>query len=94
MNNDHIFPEDSLDFHDQGKLSPYDIEVMTNKFIEDCYIKGFSTIEIITGVGYRSEKGPVVKPLVLKLIKNNQHVKSFKTHPFKGEGSLLIYLKE
>lgn len=78
-----------LDFHEFGELTTYDIEKYLNEFLEDCYISKLQRVLIITG------KGKVVRPLVMKLLKINKYVSTFKTAGyFNGQsGALEVEIK-
>ena len=67
-----FLPQAQIDFHEFGLLTNYDIEKYLNEFLEDCYISKLDKVLVITG------KGNVVRPLVIKLLKQNKLVKSFK----------------
>jgi DNA-nicking Smr family endonuclease len=68
-----FIPQAELDFHNFGELTVYDIEKYLSEFIEDCYVAKLKNVLVITG------KGLVVRPLVLKLLKQNKYVESFKS---------------
>lgn len=63
--------EAELDFHHFGQLTDFDIEKILFEFLEDSYVSSKSNLLVITG------KGPVVRPLVQKLLKQNKFVKNF-----------------
>ncbi len=76
--------ESELDFHKFGEMTLYDIEKYLNEFIEDSYVSKLTRLLVITG------KGAVVKPLVLRLLKQNKYVESFKMAGyFNGQGGAI-----
>lgn len=77
----NFIPEAELDFHNLGRLQPFDIEINLDHFIEDCQIAGHKNVLVITG------KGLVVKPIVQRLLKHHKQVESFKLAGyFNGQG--------
>jgi len=68
-----FIPEDTLDYHDFGELTAFDIEKLLNEFLEDSYIAKYSNVLVITG------KGQIVRPLVERLLKTNKFVEKFKS---------------
>lgn len=73
--------EAQIDFHEFGLLNHYDVEKILYEFIEDSHVAGYENVLIITG------KGQFVRPLVQKLLKSNQLVKSFKSASYYHGGS-------
>jgi len=73
-----FFTDNTLDFHNTGPITPYDVEMRFTKFIEDCYIKQHEQILIITGKGLNSKQGAKIRPQIQKLLQQNKYVKSFK----------------
>jgi len=73
-----FFADDTLDFHNTGPITPYDVEIRLTEFIEDCHIKRHDQVLIITGKGLNSPEGAKVRPQIQKLLKQNKYVKSFK----------------
>jgi len=65
-------PQSELDFHNLGELTTYDIEKYLNEFLEDCYINKLSRVLVVTG------KGLIVRPLVLRLLRNHKYVDGYK----------------
>jgi len=82
-------PEAEIDFHEFGPMTSFDIEKYLNEFLEDSYFLKLRYVLVITG------KGQVVRPAVLKLLKENKFVESFKTAGyFNGQsGALEVILK-
>ncbi len=67
-----------LDFHDRGKLYPEDIEEICENFLAHCKRRKMKKVLIITGKGLHSSDGvPVVKPCVVRFLKNDKRVSSF-----------------
>lgn len=84
-----FFPEDTLDFHDLGVLTPNQIIFETNQFIELSQLSGHTKVRIITG------KGKVVRPLVQKVISNHKSIAKFKVAGYYDgqDGAFDINLK-
>lgn len=81
--------QDTLDYHEFGELTSYDIEKYLSDFLEDSYNSNFTKVLVITG------KGQVVRPLVQRLLKQNKFVESFKQAGYftGGEGAFEITLR-
>lgn len=76
-----FIPQDQIDFHNFGEMTPFDIEKYLSEFLEDCYVAKYHQVLVITG------KGSVVRPLVQKLLKQNKYVANFKPAGyFNGQG--------
>ncbi len=73
-----FLPEATLDYHDRGTLSTYDIERELNIFLEDSYNHDLSQLLIITGKGHNSPQGPIVRPFVGQLLKKHYLVAKYK----------------
>lgn len=67
-----FIPQAQLDFHEYGELLAFDIEHILETFIEDSYFSDLQYLLIITG------KGHVVRPMVEKLLKENNYVNECK----------------
>ena len=65
--------EDTLDYHQFGQLTHYEVEKILNEFLEDAYYSDKSQVLIITG------KGKLIRPIMPKLLKKHKLVKNFKT---------------
>lgn len=89
-----FIPEATLDYHDQGPLTEYDIEKQLNTFLEDSFNKNLSQVLVITGKGLNSLHGPVIRPFVRKLLRDHSLVANFKqaSEHNGGEGALEIKL--
>ena len=77
-----------LDYHDKGLLDFYTIEKLLNDFLLDSYLAKHNRLLIVTG------KGKVVRPTVLRLLKNHKSVKKFEpleSTNFYG-GSFVVYI--
>jgi DNA-nicking Smr family endonuclease len=70
-------PKEQLDFHGLGILTPNDIEKLLNDFIAKAKKNNSEKILIITGKGLHSQDGPVVRPLVQRLLQKHGDVRSF-----------------
>jgi len=71
-------PQVTLDFHKAGILTSKEINDLTKRFLELCSKKGIKKVLIITGKGLHSQNGvAVIKPLVEKILSNNEYVKTF-----------------
>ncbi|MEI7578811.1 MAG: Smr/MutS family protein [bacterium] len=90
-----FIPDATLDFHDLGPITPFDTEKILFEFLEDSYIKEFMRIPVITGKGLNSQNGAKLRPLIKKLLEENQYVQKFKTAGFDlgGEGAFEVTLK-
>ena len=84
-----FIPEAELDYHTLGIVTSFEIEKLLSLFLEDSYIASFHHVLVITG------KGKVVRPLVEKLLSQNNYVSSFKKAGyFTGqEGAFEVSLK-
>jgi len=89
-----FIPQATLNFHAYGPISKYDIKRELELFIEDSYLAGLREVLIITGQGYNSPNGPIVRPLVSKLLKQNKMVASYSIADSSngGEGALEVIL--
>ncbi len=89
QDDDFFFSQAELDYHVNESLNIYEIEKMLNEFLEDCFISQYNQIVVITGTG------KVVKPMVYRLLKRNEFVKSFKIASQKngGQGAYEVILK-
>jgi DNA-nicking Smr family endonuclease len=83
-------PQATLDYHDRGPLSKYEIEKLLEDFLLESYTDGLNKVLIITG------KGQVVRPIVSKSLKKNSLVqKSSKAGYYNGQsGAFEVYLKK
>jgi len=81
-------PDDELDFHGMGVLTPYEIKIILDEFIEDSYSTGHNRVLVIVG------KGKVVRPEVSKNLKQHIHVQRFKTAGYHtgGSGAYEVFL--
>ena len=76
-----FIPDDSFDFHERGPLTPYDVELLLNEFLQDSYIAKHNRVLVITGKGHK------VRPQVAKLLKHSKYVEHFKPGGyFNGQG--------
>src|SRR5687768_13042330 len=82
--------ERELDYHQFGIIDKLDVERILNEFIEDSYVKELKYLLIITG------KGPLIQPLVPKLLVKNLYVEDFRIAGyFTGqEGAYEVILKD
>ncbi len=90
-----FIPENTLDYHDLGPLMEHEIRGLYERFIEESIINEYRSVLVITGKGIHSEKPAVIKPLVIKYLRQDKRVASFKqasTH-LGGEGALEVHLK-
>lgn len=88
-------PQITMDFHKAGILSNDEIIALTKRFLERCSDKGLEKVLIITGKGIHSRNGQaVVKPLVEKVLAENEHVKTFSwaARHRGGDGAFEIQL--
>lgn len=67
-----FFPDDILDFHHLGILTPEQISYEADKFINNSHQSGHQFIRIITG------KGRVVRPTVIRVLRQHRLIKDFK----------------
>ncbi len=91
-----FLPEAILDYHKQGPLTEYDITRQFEEFIEESYIQGKTQLLIITGKGINSKNGPVIKPLVMRLLQQCRDIESFNmaNENNGGEGAFEATLSE
>ncbi len=84
-------PDAELDLH--GKTREEAI-MMVQNFIMDSYQKKLRTLLIITGKGYRSKRGPVLKQAVQSWLKRNgtPYIDNFSPAPAKHGGSGAIWI--
>ena len=87
-------PQAELDFHNQGTLTPNQIEQQLNSFLEESQQKGLKKLLIITGKGLHSENGAVVRPIIQNLLSNHPLVKTALTarRDRGGEGAIEVSL--
>ena len=82
-------PEDVLDFHGRGPITPGDVKRETEAFVRACAQAGMSRIRIITGKGLHSKGKPVVRPQVervLRRFESDGTVRSFQSETTRGGG--------
>lgn len=48
-------PDDTLDFHAHGRVSPGDVNRITIEFVKAARARGCARVRIITGKGLRSD---------------------------------------
>lgn len=89
-------PQEIFDLHDLGKMNIDQIEVEVENFLKYKRMEGISKVLIITGKGLNSPKGPVLKPLVEKVLKRSKDVRTFHlASPERGgSGAFEVYLME
>src|SRR6056300_898064 len=68
-------PQEEFDFHDRGILTPYDVEKLADKFLDECRDRGLTKVLFITGKGLHSRNGmPVIKPMLKKYLQEKPFV--------------------
>lgn len=85
-------PKATLDFHNHGVLTEYEICSLAQQFVENALSKGFTKILIITGKGLHSKEGPVIEPLLREFLPTIPGVRSVLTarRDRGGEGALEV----
>ncbi|MCA9383617.1 Smr/MutS family protein [Candidatus Dojkabacteria bacterium] len=96
LNSSYFFPEATLDYHDLGELTDYDIEQHLNIFLVESHAAGYDKVLIITGIGIHSVNGPKVRPLVTRLLAENKLIAQYKQASIEngGRGAFEIWLKD
>jgi len=89
--------DDTLDFHDLGKLEPNQIKFHFDTFIENSFTQGNNYLLVITGKGEtKIDSVGLAKRNVLFLLKTNKYILKFKQadESCGGSGAFEIWLKD
>lgn len=77
------FPEVQLDCHG---MRSYEVEEVVDKFLDNTYLRGKSSVEIIHGIG-----NGVLKEIIVAYLKRSSYVANFS--PSHRGSSIIVYLK-
>jgi DNA-nicking Smr family endonuclease len=61
-------PQDSLDFHDRGRLDAQGVKRLTEAFVRAAHARGHRLVRIVTGKGIHSGGPPLVGPQVARTL--------------------------
>ncbi len=92
-------PEEEIDFHDMYFDNLSQVEQFAHKKIKESKAKNMRFIRFIVGKGIHSKNGPVIKPLIIRLLDALETRGEIRSHKFdsaygtgQNTGSILIKL--